>query len=210
MRRIIAALAVVALLPLAGVTHADEVQSTMQDWLNTTKNQRTIPPGTQINMSNWQNYKQFMPVGMVNLFQGTFFWKMPPGTEMTVGPTEVHPLPKTYIEATEKYSGQVQVVHTPDGGRDLKNYVGGLPFPNPQEPEKGYKVLANEWFGYVPHLLVVAKPYGWASFCTDDRFGNINCQETDAVYRQLAYNTDPARFRRSRKQPDPGIPSGLW
>jgi hypothetical protein len=190
-RRIIVALVVLALLPLVGVARADEVQSTMQEWLNTTKNQGVIPPGTQITMKNWQDYKQFMPVGMIDFFEGKFFWKMPPDLQMPVGPTVVYPLPKTYVDATEKYSGQVQVVHTPDGGYDLKNYVAGMPFPNPQEPHKGYKALANEWFSYVPHLLVAAKPYGWASFCTDDRFGNINCQETDAVYRQLAFNTDP-------------------
>jgi hypothetical protein len=176
----------------------------MQDWLNTTKNQGTIPPGTRITMANWQNYKQFMPVGMVTFFEGKYFWKMPADVEMVVGPTVIHPLPRSYIDATEKYSGQVQVVHTPDGGYNLKNYIGGLPFPNPQEPDKGYKMLANEWFGYVPHLLVAAKPYGYASFCTDDRFGNINCQETDAVYRQLAFNTDPGTTRT-----DPNA-AGAW
>jgi uncharacterized protein DUF1329 len=190
MRRIIAML-VFTMLALVEVAVADEAQSTMQDWLNTTQKQGTIPPGTRITMQNWQNYKQFMPVGMIYFFEGRYFWKMPSDVEMPVGPTVTHPLPKTYIDVTEKYSEQVQVVHYPDGSYNLNNYVGGLPFPNPQEPDRGYKILANEWFGYVPHLLVVAKPFGWASFCTVDRFTNINCQETDAVYRQLAYNTDP-------------------
>ena len=30
----------------------------------------TIPPGTRITMSNWQNYKQFMSDGMAALFAG--------------------------------------------------------------------------------------------------------------------------------------------
>ena len=82
MRSIIIALVVLALLPLTGVARADEVQATMQDWLNTTKNQGTIPPGTQITMENWQDYKQYMPVGMVDFFEGKFFWKMPPDAQI--------------------------------------------------------------------------------------------------------------------------------
>src|SRR5713226_9859931 len=37
----------------------------------------TIAPGTVITMQNWQQYKQFMPDGMVWLFGGQYFWKMP-------------------------------------------------------------------------------------------------------------------------------------
>jgi hypothetical protein len=35
--------------------------------------ENTIPPGTQITMQNWNQYKQFMPDGMVALFQGNYF-----------------------------------------------------------------------------------------------------------------------------------------
>jgi hypothetical protein len=55
----------------------------------------TIPAGTRITVENWQNYKQFMPDGMIALFQGTHYWKMPPDAVMEVGPTVIHPLPKT-------------------------------------------------------------------------------------------------------------------
>jgi hypothetical protein len=63
-----------------------------------------IPSGTSITMQNWQLYKQFMPDGMVALFEGKYFWKMPADVEMEVGPTVIHPLPSGYIEATEKFS----------------------------------------------------------------------------------------------------------
>src|SRR5260370_5640548 len=53
----------------------------------------TIRAGTRITMENWQNYKQFMPDGMIALFQGRYYWKMPPDVEMEVGPTVIHPLP---------------------------------------------------------------------------------------------------------------------
>jgi hypothetical protein len=95
-----------------------------------------IPPGTRITMQNWQNFKQFMPDGMVELFQGTYFWKMPADVSMEVGPTVTYPLPKNYLEATAKYSSQVKIVELPDGGLTLTGYQGGIPFPNPEEPHK--------------------------------------------------------------------------
>jgi hypothetical protein len=47
----------------------------------------TLPPGTVITMQNWQRYKQYMPDGMVALFEGEYFWKMPAHVSMEVGPT---------------------------------------------------------------------------------------------------------------------------
>jgi hypothetical protein len=50
--------------------------------------QGMIPVGTKITMQNWQQYKQFMPDGMVALFGGNYFWKMSPDVEMDVGPAQ--------------------------------------------------------------------------------------------------------------------------
>ncbi len=170
---------------------ADQVQSTTQDWLAATKDQGTIPPGTKITMQNWQQYKQFMPVGMIDFFQGAYFWKMPSDVEMNIGPTVIHPLSRSYIAATEKYGGQTRVVHEPDGTMNIANYVAGMPFPNPQQPDMGYKILANVWFPDEPYLLVLSPASGFGSFCTADRFGNTACTKTSLVYRQLAYNNHP-------------------
>jgi hypothetical protein len=79
----------------------------------------TIPPGTVITMQNWQQYKQFMTDGMVALFEGKYFWKMPPDVRIAVGPTVINPLPKSYLAATEKYSSGVKIVELPDGGLNL-------------------------------------------------------------------------------------------
>jgi len=111
-----------------------------------------IPVGTVITTQNWQQYRQFMSDGLVDLFSGKYYWKMPADVSMPVGPTVVNPLPKNYMAATEQYSGQVKVVERPDGGLSLDGYHGGLPFPNPQEPHKGWKILANVWYRYIPHL----------------------------------------------------------
>jgi Protein of unknown function (DUF1329) len=105
-------------------------------------------------MQNWQSYRQFMPDGMAAPFQGSYFWKMPSDVQMTVGPTIVHPLPPSYLAATEKYSGQVSVSELSDGGLTITGYNGGIPFPAPAEPHKGWKVLADLWFRYTPHITV--------------------------------------------------------
>src|ERR1700687_4719454 len=65
----------------------------------------SLPPGTTITMQNWQQFEQYMPDGMVALFQGKYYWKTPADVKMEVGPTILRPLPNTYLEATEKYSG---------------------------------------------------------------------------------------------------------
>jgi hypothetical protein len=145
-----------------------------------------IPPGTVITMANWSNYRQFMPDGMIALFDQKYFWKMPPDVRMEVGPVVMHPLPKTYVEATEKYANQVKLIELPNGGLTLQGYRGGMPFPNPADPHKGWKVLSNVWYRYIPHLLIDSYGYG----CAINGSGNINCQTYQAVKRQLSFSTD--------------------
>jgi hypothetical protein len=188
-RKILFCVLAILLYPALGLAQSPE--QTMSDWFAATAHQGTIKPGTVINMSNWQQYKQYMPPGMIDLFEGKYFWKMPADVSMPVGPTVVYPLPKNYTAATEQYGSQTRVVHQPDGHMNIAGYVAGQPFPNPQEPDRGYKVLANVWFGYAPHLLALSPKTGFGSFCTVDRFNNQACTETSVVYRQLAYNTDP-------------------
>src|ERR1700683_2399090 len=61
----------------------------------------TIPPGTVITIANWRQYQQFMPDGMITLFEGRSSWKMPDDLVMPVGPTVIHPLPGGYSHATK-------------------------------------------------------------------------------------------------------------
>jgi Protein of unknown function (DUF1329) len=147
----------------------------------------TIPTGTTITTQNWQQYRQFMPDGMIALFEGKYFWKMPPDVAMEVGPTIIHPLPKPYLDATEKFAGQVKLVELPDGGLTIENYHGGIPFPNPADPHKGWKILGDLWYRYVPHLSVISHATG----CLVDQHGSFSCEAAEIVQRQLAYNTDP-------------------
>lgn len=149
-----------------------------------------LASGSRITMENWPQYRQFMPAGMIELFEGNHFWKMPADIEIDVGPTVLEDIPDGYAQATERHAGQARVVHYPDGRNDVLNYSAGEPFPRPQEPDKGYKLLADLWFAYVPHLAV-GSPGNLLNTCTQDRLGDINCLRLSYVYRQTAYNTDP-------------------
>jgi hypothetical protein len=206
--RRLAVILALTLIPLVGLARADEVQDVMKAWLADTANQGTIPPGTKITMQNWQQFKQFMPVGMIALFEGKYYWKMPSDVEIDVGPTVNHPLPKAFVEATEKYSSQTRVIHRPDGRNDIANYVAGWPFPNNpdiKDPDAGYKILANIWFPPIPYKLAVTPDNdGDGSTCTVDHFGNYACSRIQGIYRQLDYNWDP---RTPRTHPKAG---GAW
>lgn len=114
--------------------------------------ENSIPPGTVITLQNWQQYKAFMPDGMQILFAGTHAFKLPADFKMEVGPLTNYPLPAIYRENTEKYSHLVQIKDLPDGRHTITGYVAGEPFPDPSEPRKGYKILVDNWYRYLPYL----------------------------------------------------------
>jgi hypothetical protein len=146
----------------------------------------TIAPGTVITSGNWRDYTKFMPDGMVSLLAGKFFWQAPADLRMEIEPTTIDSLPKNYLATTEKYAAQNKIVELPDGGLNLVGYHGGIPFPNTQEPHKGWKLLLNLWYRYAPHLIVDTDGIG----CAIDSFGSQNCEKFEIVARQLSYVTD--------------------
>jgi Protein of unknown function (DUF1329) len=148
-----------------------------------------IPVGTTIGVNNWQQYAQYMPLGMTKLFKGDEFWKMPEDLQIVVGPTNTVRLPVGYTEATARYSRNVRLVHLSNGHNELVNYGGGEPFPNPQQPDKGYKLLADLWFAYVPHFLA-GTPRNPLTICSETSHGFSSCERLSYVYRQISYNTD--------------------
>lgn len=150
----------------------------------------TIPPGTTITLQNWAQYRRFMPVGMQALFSGKYPWKIGPEPEyaMQVGPTIHIPLSRKYLADTEKYSGQVRLKKVSTGGYSVENYVAGVPFPNPTEPELGIKLMYDVWFPYSPFVFEML-------FITTsvDRFKNSNDSVTDAVTWRLNHISDEGK-----------------
>jgi hypothetical protein len=181
---------VLALLPSLVWAQGTD-RSEMDQWIKDTQQQTEPPAGTTITMANWQQYKSVMPLGMIKLFQGTYGWKMPADVAIPVGPAHLGGnLPKTWVEATEKYGAQTGVEVLPNGHYQIKNYYGGTPFPNPQEPHKGWKVLANVFWAFVP-AVYVNTPQNYGTVWAIDRFGDVAPSTFDVVYRWSSYITDP-------------------
>ncbi len=174
----------------------------MKAWLAATQNQGPVPPpGTHITIQNWQQYKQFMPPAMIALFAGKYHWKMPDNVEMITEQDAPTPVSRYYVNATEQFGAQTKVLHLADGHYGISSYVAGEPFPNPQEPDKGYKILVNNWYSYSPNLLVMP-PEDPAISCAIDRYENEYCQTILFVIRSVGYQTDPGVPRNLPTAPD--------
>ncbi len=187
--RLLAAGAIIALLPSLGWSQASTDHSEMEQWVKDSANQGDLPVGTKVTIANWQQHKNFLPLGLQKMFEGKYFWKMPDGVELEVGPAKHDFVPKFWKERTEQYGGQTSVEVLPNGHYVLHNYHGGTPFPNPQEPNKGWKILANSFFAWQP--VVIFTPDRIGTIWANDRYGNVNATTIDAVYRFSAYQLDP-------------------
>src|SRR6266851_3676500 len=183
--RLLAAGAIIALLPSLGWSQASTDHSEMEQWVKDSANQGDLPVGTKVTIANWQQHKNFLPLGLQKMFEGKYFWKMPDGVELEVGPAKHDFVPKFWKERTEQYGGQTSVEVLPNGHYMLHNYHGGTPFPNPQEPNKGWKILANSFFAWQP--VVIFTPDRIGTIWANDRYGNVNATTIDAVYRFSAY-----------------------
>ena len=187
--RLLAAGLILALLPALGWSQSTD-RSEIDQWIKDTTTQPDLPVGTKITSANWQQYKTYFPLGMQKLWEGSYYWKMPQGVEMDVGPTIHNFLPKSWKDATEKYGAQTTVEVLPNGHYVMHNYHGGTPFPNAQDPNKGWKLLANTFWAYQP-AVYVNSPNNYGSVWQLDRYGNISQTTLDVVYRWTNYITDP-------------------
>jgi hypothetical protein len=183
------------LLPAMGWSQVSTDRSEMDQWIKDTANQGELPVGTTITTANWQQYKNFLPLGMQKLFEGRYYWKIPSDAALEVGPAIHNFLPKYWRDATEKHGQQTTVEVLPNGHYVIQNYHGGTPFPNPQEPNKGWKILANVFWSYFP-AFYVNSPTNYGTVWSVDRMGNVSPQSIDVVYRLSDNITDPA-FQRT-------------
>ncbi len=148
----------------------------------------TIPVGTKITLQNWQQYKKFMPVQMQAAFSGQYSLHIgaEPVHTMEMGPAHDFPPPGDLAKNTEKYSGQVRLEPLPSGGWLIKGYVAGLPFPNPQEPNRGVKFMYNAWFFYRTGIVRNDN----VGFLVD-RYGNKSFTSIEAVFYGMSHLSVP-------------------
>jgi hypothetical protein len=149
----------------------------------------TSAEGATITQENWQQYRQFMSQGLIELFEGKHFWHLPRDARIEVGPTIPIPLPKRYLADTAQYSGQVKLIRTANGGYVPINYVAGLPFPHPLDGDReltGQRIFWDAYYRYQPR--VQSAP---GSSYTLDRYGNMTqTSQVRAVDSQLSYLSD--------------------
>lgn len=99
-----------------------------------------LKPGDTIGPNNWQRVQGMVGENLLN--------RIKQGYTFQIKETTIYKPPKEYVEATEKYSGQVRL--GPNG--ELLNYVAGQPFPkiDPSDPQVGQKLAWNffwRWLG---------------------------------------------------------------
>ena len=94
-----------------------------------------VQPGTVITKDNMAQAE--------GLLTPTARWMLQQGMQMPIIPYRKVALPKLYKDATEKYSGQVKLSAD---GKDMFNYVAGLPFPtiDPNDSLAAYKIMWNQ------------------------------------------------------------------
>jgi hypothetical protein len=146
----------------------------------------TIAPGTKITPANWQQYKQFMPIGLQLIYSGKYQWKVPDGPDyvVEVGPTVSIPKPKKYAEDTEKYN-QTKLVPAGTGGYNVANYQAGEPFPNPGGPLAGYQLLFDNYYQYQPAVLLNSYDE-----MLQDQYMNRSTLDTIEVQTNLGHVSD--------------------
>jgi Protein of unknown function (DUF1329) len=148
---------------------------------------QTIAPGTQITSANWQQYQNFLPVGLQAMFSGKYVFHVGDGVDyaINVGPTIPTPLPKEVQTNAERYGHQARLVKLPSGGYGIQGYVAGLPFVNPSEPDFGNKIMFNLWYDFWPFLISYH-----SHFFIEDRYGNVTPEESIATTWQLMHLSD--------------------
>lgn len=189
MRKGVCSIALAMLLASATAAMAQQFDRKAYDELVDANSPDTIPPGTKITIHNWTQYKRFMPVWMQVAFSGKLHFHIADSPEYTVevGQTGDYPVPKPGREDTEKYAGQTKLVPASTGGFGWEGYHAGIPFPNPQEPNKAVKIMYNMWAGTYAPFLVHLYSKNWET----DSFGNVTPVETDDSFYRLMGLSDP-------------------
>jgi Protein of unknown function (DUF1329) len=147
-----------------------------------------IPPGTTLSVENWQNYKQFLPIGLQWLYSGKYFYKLQPGPDYSIEVQATRSIapPHQFALDTEKYAGQAKLKPLGEGRFGIEGYQAGLPFPNPANgPDAGMKVLYNFYYHYQPHVL-----YNLYNVWLMDRYNNRYVEASVEVFHRLMHVSD--------------------
>ncbi len=94
-------------------------------------------PGDVIDASNIDQYKDYFPDHMQRFIKDG--WGLETPATVHVAAYAANLPPKTFRDASEQNKGKVTL--NSDG--TLNGYEAGIPFPNPEEPDKALKIMWN-------------------------------------------------------------------
>jgi hypothetical protein len=153
----------------------------------------SIPPGTVITPSNWQQYRQFMAPGLQGVLRTWYKTDLPASYNMEVAPTKIVSLPALYLSNSEKYAGTSKLVKQPWGGYSLTGYVAGMPFNHiaDDDPLRAYKTFYNSFFQYRAAYNTDGKDDAPFWFVFDDRFGNTSYESGLSITFIWHHLSDP-------------------
>jgi hypothetical protein len=153
--------AIVLILQYLNITHAQSLAWSFNpeayQALVDTDSPQTIPPNSRISSNNWEQYKNFLPIGLQALFSRSYQWRVPKGAdgEIVVGPTVAVSAPYKFRRDTEQYDRTAKLTHGSGDQIGISGYIAGLPFAHIRsgDTELVYKLMYNSYFHYHPAIL---------------------------------------------------------
>ncbi len=151
------------------------------------------PPGTVINASNVEKYKQLLDPDIADLIAKDWL-SIPVGEPLSFDP---HP---NFVAATQQYGGQAKMG---EGAGALQNYTAGRPFPgemSTDDPRAGDKIAWNMRYAFAGDSGAIPEMY-WGY---RDMRGQI-------LERTLTFTAAAMRFKyRHVVEPKPELPSNTY
>lgn len=99
-----------------------------------------VQPGDVIDKNNVDKVKDLFPPSFLRWISDG--WGLETPVSVKVVATTPNPPPESYLKESHKNNSRVQLL--PNG--HLKGYTAGLPFPDPQEPNKALKIMWNNYY----------------------------------------------------------------
>lgn len=183
-------------VPVQAATEAD-VEQSFNPYKNGFPNFPGLQPGTVINKTNVEQFKDILDQGMYTVIKNGWY-------EMKAGATTQFELNKNYIEATKKNINKTKL-----GAKngEISGFIAGRPFPEePQtsDPRAGEKIAWNYKYGINWGDNAAIYPFYW-------KYRNM---QTGQVERTLKFNFHFLNFKhRVQNPPIPEItpnPSELF
>ncbi len=151
-----------------------------------------VKPGDMITAANADRVKDLVSPGV--------YYKVERGMAMKIVPTQRIDWPPPYKDATEKYSGQVQLSAD---HRTVVGYVAGQPFPliDPNDTYVATKIIWNNVF-----RPIQSDDYDLRYFDCDSVYTGLNKPFNEVVYGQVGHYAGYDMVGRTEVEPMPVDP----